>query len=50
LSPGTINRPDVSGKDLRTVAIPTLLRAPRASTMTIAVKISQRGIRRTVKL
>jgi hypothetical protein len=50
LRPDTIKRPDVSGKDLRTVAIPTLLKLPSASTSTMAVKIGQRGMRRTVKL
>jgi hypothetical protein len=32
------------------VAIPTLLKLPSASTSTMAVKIGQRGMRRTVKL
>jgi hypothetical protein len=30
--------------------MPTLLKPPSASTSTIAVKIGQRGMRRTVKL
>jgi hypothetical protein len=50
LSPGTNKRPEVSGNDFPTVAIPTLLSPASASTSTIAVKIGQRGIRRTVKL
>jgi hypothetical protein len=50
LSPDTMSRPEVSGNDSRTLAIATLVKPPSTRTSMTAVKIGQRGMRRTVKL
>ncbi len=47
LSPGTEISPDSWGNGLRTVPTTTLVSAARVTITTIAVKINQRGTRRT---